>query len=116
MDGIAFDDQLPSDEVDREENCAVVLAAMEDEGLPGVEDKVVRSIGDFVEAFFLKMRASIPGKLLKALKTLQPMNLKSAEVKDGKSCHWISSMKLLMCSVICHITVIKKYRLNLLHV
>ena len=87
MDGIAFDDQLPSDEVDRGENCAVVQAAMEDEELPGVEDKVVRSIRDFVEAFFLKMRASIPWKLLKALKTLQPMNLKSAEVKDGKSCH-----------------------------
>ena len=114
MDGIAFDDQLPSDEVDRGDNCAVVLAAMEDEELPGVEDKVVRSIRDFVEAFFLKMRASIPWKLLKALKTLQPMNLKSAEVKDGKSCHKISSMKLLMCSVICHIIVIKKYRLNLL--
>ena len=44
MDGIAFDDQLPSDEVDRGDNCAVVLAAMEDEELPGVEDKVVRSI------------------------------------------------------------------------
>ena len=114
MGGIAFDDQLPSDEVDRGENCAVVLAAMKDEELPGVEDIVVRSIRDFVEAFFLKMRASIPWKLLKPLKTLQPMNLKSAEVKNSKSCHEISLMKLLMCSVICHITVIKKYHLNLL--
>ena len=86
-DGIAFDDQLPSDEVDRGDNCAVVLAAMEDEELPGVKDKVVRSIRGFVEAFFLKTRASIPWKLLKALETLQSMDLKSAEVKDGKSCH-----------------------------
>ena len=60
MDSIAFDDQLPAVEVDRGDNCAVFLAAMEDEELPGVEDKVVRSIRDFVEAFFLKMRASIP--------------------------------------------------------
>lgn len=84
MNQVEFTNQLPNDEVDKGDVCTIELAKIEDDCLPEVELKVVKTVRRFVEAFFSKMRDSLPWDMLAALSKVNPSNLAHLEVRDCK--------------------------------